>query len=445
LYKFTMENIKKLKKDKLLHRKLILGVSIIVLALWVTSACSITQEDKVSEIKCDKIYADTSLDGTSVGRDFGSHGVIDITNIYDTGRFPNVVVTTDGTVLAFWGNGRLRVRRSEDGGKSWGDKLQITDGGEKGGAAVVNETTGDILYFDAANKTWRSQDDGRTWSVDENSADVRSNEPVRVSGPYYHRVSRAGQGTTHGSESGITLQNSEYKGRLVMPARVCPTGDCTAIEAYSTAIFSDDEGETWQTGDPFPEFGTGEGAIVELSNGQLYYNSRSHSGRFDESRSMDETDNLRRVAWSYDGGRTWSDWSISCVLPDGGGNNRAYGLMGGLTRLPLEGRNVLLFSNTDTFGGDRENLTVWVSFDGGRTWPVKRLIYDGPSAYSSLATGRANTSSEGWVYIQFEGSDSFQGEGSKIARFNLAWVLNGKLTGDGSIPSNMQNIMRDFE
>ncbi len=34
-------------------------------------------------------------------------------------RFPNVVITTKGTVLATWGSKRLRARRSEDGGKTW--------------------------------------------------------------------------------------------------------------------------------------------------------------------------------------------------------------------------------------------------------------------------------------------------------------------------------------
>jgi sialidase-1 len=32
---------------------------------------------------------------------------------------------------------------------------------------------------------------------------------------------------------------------------------------------------------------------------------------------------------------------------------------------------------------------VWASFDGGKTWPVKRLVDEGSFAYSSLVTGRA--------------------------------------------------------
>ena len=93
---------------------------------------------------------------------------------------------------------------------------------------------------------------------------------------------------------------------------------------------------------------------------------------------------------------------------------------------------MLLFSNLDTQEARRERITVWASFDGGRTWPVKRLVFDGPSAYSSLAAGRPGTPSEGWVYLFFEGGSE---GGSSVARFDLAWVLAGEATGDGAVPA----------
>ena len=43
---------------------------------------------------------------------------------------------------------------------------------------------------------------------------------------------------------------------------------------------------------------------------------------------------------------------------------------------------------------ERENITVWVGFDGG-VQPVKRRIFEGPSAYSNLGVGRAGTASQG--------------------------------------------------
>jgi len=41
--------------------------------------------------------------------------------LFDGERFPNVIVTNDGTVLATWGQTTVRVRRSSDGGESTGD------------------------------------------------------------------------------------------------------------------------------------------------------------------------------------------------------------------------------------------------------------------------------------------------------------------------------------
>lgn len=42
----------------------------------------------------------------------------------------------------------------------------------------------------------------------------------------------------------------------------------------------------------------------------------------------------------------------------------------------------LVFANPAT--GGRNGMTLRVSADGGITWPVSRLVYPGPSAYSSL-------------------------------------------------------------
>ena len=103
-----------------------------------------------------------------------------------------------------------------------------------------------------------------------------------------------------------------------------------------------------------------------------------------------------------------------------------YGLMGGLVRLPLDDHDILLFSNIDSPEG-RHTGTVWASFDGGKTWPVKRLAEEGTFAYSSMTAGRSGTPSEGWIYLFYESSISRDHSGcGHIARFNLAWVTGGR-------------------
>lgn len=219
----------------------------------------------------------------------------------------------------------------------------------------------------------------------------------------------------HMNEHGITLKYGKYAGRLIRPTRFYGGGNDRSFwdDHYTNAMFSDDGGKTWQASEPFPAKGTGEAAIAELSNRRIYYNSRRH-------KSTDGLDPRRRyTAWSDDGGQTWKEMSITEALPDGD-QNRDYGLMGGLVRLPIKNHDILLFSNIESPSG-RTHGTIWASFDGGRTWPVKRLLEPGSFAYSSLSTGRKGTPSEGMIYLLYE-SDG----GAKIARFNLVWVTNGR-------------------
>ncbi|MGI9466207.1 MAG: sialidase family protein [Rubripirellula sp.] len=346
--------------------------------------------------------------------------MMEMHQVFSGQRFPNVVVTLDGTVLTTWGNKNVQARRSEDGGKTWQAPITIADPGFQGGGTTVDEGTGDILTFveehhpPAKIALFRSTDDGKTWQQEQTqiAPDQAGNLP-----------------SMHMNEHGITLRHGKHKGRLIRPTRWYAGKNDRALwpEHYTNAIYSDDGGKTWQTSEPFPENGTGEATLTELSDGRIYYNSRVHW--------QDRPNNTRRrAAISDDGGQTWKNWTLVETLPDGH-QHRSYGCMGGLARLPVADRDILIFSNIDTDQPKRERATVWASFDGGKTWPVKRLVYDGPSAYSSLAAGRPGTQSEGLVFLHFEGGPS---GGSQVARFNLAWLLEGELTGDGKIPGDLE-------
>ncbi len=342
---------------------------------------------------------------------------LEMQQVFQGERFPNIVVTMKGTVLVTWGNTQVRVRRSEDGGKTWGDEMVIAKPGFQGGGTTVDEKTGDILVFveeqhpPAPLAVYRSQDDGKTWAAEK---------------PVVHVDRKGNVPSMHMNEHGLTLRHGEHAGRLIRPSRFYGKRNHKDEwpNHYTNAIYSDDRGKTWHTSDPFPENGTGEAAIAELSDGRLYYNSRVHWQERPKN-------TRRRHAFSEDGGKTWKDWQVVEVLPDGH-QHRSYGCMGGLVRLPVKGQDVLIFSNVDTKNAKRERGTVWASFDGGRTWPLKRLVFEGAHGYSSLNAGRPGTPSEGWIYLNFEGGPK---GGSTVARFNLAWLLGGEPTGDGNVPS----------
>lgn len=333
-----------------------------------------------------------------------------VEKVFTGGRFPNLVVALDGTLVATWGNSRYEARRSRDGGMSWDPVIKVADPGFQGGGVIVDETTGDILAFVEAGHPiapltmYRSRDHGLSWMAEE----------IRL-----HPDENGNVPSMHMNERRITLHRGPHPGRLIRPTRYYANGNDRAQwpEHYTNAIYSDDGGKNWYTSAPFPAMGTGEAALEELSDGSIYYNSRRHL-------STDGLDPRRRhIAWSYDGGETWEDLSVSPELPDGD-QDRDYGLMGGLVRLPLDGHDILLFSNIDSQGG-RQNGTVWASFDGGKSWPVKRVVEKGDFAYSSMAAGRAGTPSEGMVYLFYEGTDAGETAGY-VARFNLPWITQGR-------------------
>ena len=285
---------------------------------------------------------------------FLSEPRLDIRQVFKNERFPNIVVTTKGTLIVTWGQRNIRARRNEDGGKTWGDEISIGKG-IHGGGTTVDETSGNILAFvedrrpPAPLKVYRSTDDGKTWEVQE----------VKI-----HPDSKGNMPSMHMNEHGSTLRHGKFAGRILRASRFYAGQNHSSKwpQHYTNAVYSDDGDKTWKTSDPFPANGTGEATLVELSNGQIYYNSRRHW--------TEEGANPRR-RWdvrSDDGGATRKELRMVQVLPDGPQNTN-YGCMGGLVRLPIKGRDILIYCNCDSPGG-RKLGTVWASCDGGKTWPI---------------------------------------------------------------------------
>ena len=338
-------------------------------------------------------------------------------------------VAMDGTVLMFSLQGdphpdkrrgsKIYLKRSEDGGATWSEKqligkpvildvekLGIGPYNGKGwgndkhhriaslGTSVVDETTGEIMIFltalHPALSMYKSRDQGKTWALEDIT---------------FRKDSRGFLPIPNGAcDPGITLRSGPHKGRLLVPSRVMPNySKQEEGKGYTNAVYSDDHGKTWHQSAPFPLDGTGESGLVELRDGTIYLNSRTHTRKGN-----------RWVAFSDDSGETWRDLHQDDELFDGPPD--VYGCKAGLLRLDRDDADILLFSTPSSNLPGRKNIRVWVSFDGGKSWPLNRLIKRGPGNYTWLTQGRKGTPSEGFIYL-LSGKDW-------MARFNMAWLLD---------------------
>jgi sialidase-1 len=323
---------------------------------------------------------------------------------YHTYRIPAVVLSKKNTLLAFCegrktgagdhGDVDLVLRRSSDGGKTW---LPMQLVYEEGGTAkitignpcpVVERKTGTIwLPFCRDNDRvfiTHSTDDGKTWAA---AKEITSAVKKPEWGWY-----------ATGPGHGIQLAS----GRLVIPCDHRPQQPTNRDQSRSHVISSDDLGKTWMLGG-IVDVGTNECEAAELADGSLLLSMRNYGNRNQKQRAF---------AVSRDGGATWSKpqpWAdVHCpfcqssihrdTLSTGGGKNR------------------LLYSGPG--GPGRKSMTVRLSHDEGKTWPIAKVLYEGSAAYSDLVV-----LPDGGIGCLYE-RDGYR----KITfgRFTLRWLTAGK-------------------
>src|SRR5262245_33213023 len=297
-------------------------------------------------------------------------------------RIPAVMATKSGVLLAICearkagrgdhGDLDLVQKRSTDGGKTWGPiELIHEEGGEAkitigNPCPVLDQETGTIWmpYTRENDRVFvlSSSDDGRTWSKPrEITSDVKKGDWT-----WY----------ATGPGNGIQLTRGKYKGRLVIPCDHRVGGNPLDKEGWDQAgrshvIYSDDRGQNWKLGGA-TDFGMNECAAVELTDGSLMLNSRSYRGKA-----------CRGVSLSKDGGATWEPRFDDPVLVES--VCQASLIRYSWLTEKKNSQGLLVFSNPAVPRG-RNHLTVRLSEDDGKTWPHSRLVCEGSSAYSSLAS-----------------------------------------------------------
>ena len=360
-------------------------------------------------------------------------------------RVPAIAVSPKGTVLAFvearknssgdWGTQDIMMRRSTDSGQTWEEpriiarvkgeiqqnEVAFTQNLAKPGEVTYNnivpivDRKNGVVHFlfcveYARAYYMRSDDDAMTFS-----------EPVDITGTFEKfRSEYDWKVLATGPGHGIQLGN----GRLVVPVWLSDgTGGHAHRPSIVSVIYSDDDGKTWERGDVVvrhPELkNPSETLALQLTDGRVMLNIRNES-----------PEHRRAISYSDDGATGWTRPAFHDELVEPV-------CMGSLIRLsaqPRNSRNRVLFANPDSNeprdperpegNYKRQNVTVRLSYDEGRTWPVKKSLEPGVSGYSDLATGP-----DGTIYCIYErGTPTDRGTHVKyvtVARFDLAWLTDG--------------------
>ena len=337
-----------------------------------------------SSFSCERTYevsggTPTNPNGTGSGNTDLNYIFREKSEGYSCFRIPAIIKTKNGTLLAFAearknnckdeGDIDLVMKRSTDGGKTWGPMEMIwDDAGNTCGnpSPVVDQNTGTIHLL----MTWnlgednigeintgtskdtrrvyltRSTDDGKTWLA---PTEITSSVKRPEWGWY-------ATGPVHG----IQLSKGNHAGRLVIPCDYIEVGPNR--KGYSHVIYSDDAGATWQIGGISPESGVNESTVAELSDGKLMLNMRSNNS-------------IRKVATSDDGGLSFSNMHSDNALIEPI-------CQGSLLSDSIGGVHTLFFSNPAS--PTRHNMTIKMSTNNGSTWNKKFTVHSGPSAYSDM-------------------------------------------------------------
>lgn len=306
-------------------------------------------------------------------------------------RIPAIISLPKGDLLAFaegrvhgsgdFGDINIVLKRSSDKGKTWGalqyvaefDTLQcgnpapvvdLTDPQYPNGRIFLfyntgNNHEGEVRKGKGYKQVWykTSVDGGYTWS---NAVDItlqvhRPKQP-QVNPEYNFSQDWRTYANTPGHA--MQFQSGKYKGRIFIAANHS-AGDPQkqAMDYDAHGFYTDDHGKTFHLGANLGVPGSNESMATELSKGRLMMNSRNQKG--DKKQ--------RIVSISSDGGATWDTSYFDNNLPDPV-------CQGSILTIGKKGkRNILAFCNAAD-EKRRDNLTLRISFDDGKTWERKFII-----------------------------------------------------------------------
>jgi len=330
-------------------------------------------------------------------------------------RIPGMVTTNAGTLVAVCdarvdrpgdaiNNIDIVMKRSVDAGKTWEPMRRLADFPGQQAAADPS-----IVFDRQAGKLWLFYDH----ILAEPAPSGTRVREQRVASLHNMHSDDEGQNWTKPNDMTATLKQTGWESVMAGPGRGSQTRDGRLLvpcytrrtdEDYTQILVSDDHGGSWRITNAVGP-GTDESAVVELADGRWLLNIRSSLG-----------DGYRVVSTSSDGGQRWQPPRRATDLPGPccqGSLIRYTDVRDGFQK------NRILFSNP-AHRSERRNMTVRMSYDEGKTWPVAKVIDAGPVAYSCLSI-----LNDGTIGLLYENGAESPYERITFARFNLEWLSDG--------------------
>ncbi len=348
-------------------------------------------------------------------------------------RGPRLCVTRDGRIIASailkvghmrdtGGSEHDEYVYSDDNGKTWKKTTDLKPG------VVVDQTTGNLFAID---RFWPMNDaDGKpmteSWMINHPQEGIKLGAWAKIScssdgGKTWEERDVTQQLFTYTNGglawfigTGLQLQRGPHAGRLIITGRhFGKEWDRCGPDSHNTLIYSDDHGQTWQWGGDTQGF-SGEACTVELADGSIYMNNRNHNP---------DTAGYRSWDISHDGGQTFTEHGVAEDLPE----PRCHASMVRYN-FPDPDKNepgrVLFLNPAVSIPGTsiapkegRRNMTVHVSYDDCRTWPLAKTIHADKGGYSDIAIAP-----DGTVLCVFETGEEIYAENIMLVRFNLEWL-----------------------
>ena len=289
-------------------------------------------------------------------------------------------------------------RRSLDGGLSWSEPQTLIEGtGYKqgyGDPALVQCENGDVLcFFVGGNGLWASteSDPQRSYVCRSTDRGLSWGEPEDITAQLWgsqatNPACRNYKASFFASGNALRLRQGPHKGRILVAAAMCRA---SAQILDNFVVYSDDNGHTWHVSDRAFSGGD-EAKLIELRDGTVLVSVRQSGPR-----------GCNR---SSDGGETWGTQSTWPEMTTNACN-------GDIIRID---DTTLIHSLPNSM--QRENVSLFVSNDEGRTWHSPAVLFEGPSVYSSLTL-----MPDGSIAAYIEQNPSGACE-LWFYRFNLAWL-----------------------